>query len=119
VRVPLRRARDVLRRWASEGPVDQPSSTSTYAAEFTLYGGEESDQVGQSFYPGLECRGALTLKSADDDKLVMVETIQSDPRDTCADEVAITLRPDGDRLSYIATSGHIRKVTAQASLEPR
>ncbi|HYJ67777.1 MAG TPA: hypothetical protein VEX15_08950 [Nocardioidaceae bacterium] len=105
--------------WRSQGPVDQPGSTTDYYAELTVYGGESSEQVGQSYYPGLECRGALTLKDADDDKLVLIEQIQSDPRDTCADKVTITLRPDEDGLAYTGTSGLIHKTSARAVLEPR
>jgi hypothetical protein len=105
--------------WRSQGPVDQPGSTTEYSAELTVYGGEDSDQVGQSYYPGLECRGALTLKDADDDKLVLIERIESDPRDTCVDKVTITLRPDGGGLSYAASSGFPDKTLSRATLERR
>ena len=105
--------------WRSQGPVDQPGWSTKYTAELTVYGGGESDQVGQSYYPGLECRGTLTLKHADDDQVVLAEQIRSDPRDTCVDQVTITLRADGDGLAYTARSGPFDKTLSRATLERR
>ena len=105
--------------WRSQGPVAQPGWSTKYSAELTLYGGEESDQVGQSYYPGLECRGTLTLKDADDDQVVLTEQIRSDPRDTCVDRVTITLRTEGDGLAYAARTGPFDRTVSRATLERR
>lgn len=104
-------------KWHSPEPVDQPNSDTTYRVRLSIREGRIDQEVGDVFYPGLECGGTLTLKSADKDKLVLQEDITEDPGNTCLKQVTLTLTRSGDGLGYAfdAQSGE----QATAKLERR
>ncbi|UVS79190.1 hypothetical protein [Actinokineospora sp. UTMC 2448] len=94
--------RRFLGDWESRGPVEQPGSGTAYHARLSLRDGDVGDEVGTSHYPELGCTGSLKLLESAPEKLVVLETITSDPRSRCASLVTITLGIDGESLSYSA-----------------
>ncbi|WP_030431827.1 Vps62-related protein [Allokutzneria albata] len=79
--------------WRSLGYVNQPTTTAKYTATMTLRGGRVGDKVGEIVYPGLECRGELTLAKADRSAVVLTEEIVAEPVRACVKRGTIGLMP--------------------------
>lgn len=90
-----------LGEWRSPAPVDQPSAPdSEYHVELTLCQPSDDVVVGETFYPELQCRGALTLVSAAPDAVVLREDIISDPQPRCIKQGTVTVRSAAGKLTY-------------------
>lgn len=87
--------------WVSDGPVAQPSSTTTYHARLTI-GEMQYGSVGLAVYPGLGCTARLEYVRETADMLVLREVVSRDPKGTCLSGVRVVLRPTGEGLSYAA-----------------
>ncbi|WP_086818876.1 Vps62-related protein [Allokutzneria sp. NRRL B-24872] len=85
--------------WQTPEFVNQPGSTAKYKARMTLRGGRVGDKVGEIVYPGLECKGELTLEKADRSTVVVTEQIVAEPVHRCAKRGSIGLTPTEGRGS--------------------
>ena len=79
--------------WQTPGYVNQPNTSAKYKATMTLRGGRVGDKVGEIVYPGLECRGELTLEKADRSAVVLTEQIVAEPVRSCVKRGTIALTP--------------------------
>ncbi|MCP3802401.1 Vps62-related protein [Allokutzneria sp. A3M-2-11 16] len=79
--------------WQTPDYVYQPGTTAKYKATMTLRGGRVGDKVGEIVYPGLECRGELTLEKADRSAVMLTEKIVAEPVRSCVKRGTIALTP--------------------------